>query len=488
MERPPDLFDRVSEWQDLSTFATRPGTGIQLALVRGRRRQGKSFMLRRLVEAAGGFYFQAVEEERSQALASLGSALGQHLQVPGGRLALENWDAALRAVSDLPSQTSPTLVVLDEFPYLLAHSPDLPSVLQRAIDTSRDRGAPLRLVLCGSALSAMAGLLTGSQALRGRASLDVVVRTFDLRTAAGFWGISDPTTAFLVHAVLGGTAGYRDLLPAAAPKRPGDLAKWLAAGPLNPSSALFREDDYLLTEERALSDRALYHSVITAIASGHTSQATIAAALGREQRAVQHPLAALAEAGFVSRTDDALRSRRPIYRLADPIVRFHHVVTRRDLARFEERRTLEAWHDAGPRFAAHVLGPHFEETAREFTFRFAADATVGGRASIVGPAVVNDSSGRTQHEVDVVAIGRDPSGAEVVLSLGEAKHTIAKRTLADLRRLERVRGLVAEKHPSAATAKLLLFSASGFDRNLINDAHRRRDVELIDLDRIYGGD
>ena len=159
MERPPDLFDRVSEWQDLSAFATGPGPGIQLALVRGRRRQGKSFMLRRLAEAAGGFYFQAVEEERSQALASLGSALGEHLEVPGGRLALENWDAAVGALSELPSKTSPTLVVLDEFPYLLAHSPELPSVLQRAIDRSRDGVAPLRLVLCGSALSAMAGLL-----------------------------------------------------------------------------------------------------------------------------------------------------------------------------------------------------------------------------------------------------------------------------------------------------------------------------------------
>jgi AAA+ ATPase superfamily predicted ATPase len=488
MERPSDLFDRVSEWQELSAFATGPGPGIQLALVRGRRRQGKSFMLRRLAEAAGGFYFQAVEEERSQALTSLGSALGEHLEVPGGRLALENWDAAVGALSELPSKTSPTLVVLDEFPYLLAHSPELPSVLQRAIDKSRDGGAPLRVVLCGSALSAMAGLLTGTQALRGRASLDVVVRTFDVRTAAGFWEISDPTTAFLVNAVLGGTPGYRDLLPAAAPKRPSDVAKWLAAGPLNPASALFREDDYLLTEERSLPDRALYHSVITAIAEGHTSQATIAAALGREQRAVQHPLTALEQAGFVSRTDDALRSRRPIYRLADPIVRFHHVVTRRDLARFEERRTVDAWSDAQPRFATHVLGPHFEEIAREFTFRFAAEETVGGRAATVGPAVVNDSAGRTQHEIDVVVLGRDPSGAEIVLSLGEAKHTTAKRTLADLQRLERVRGLVADKRPSAASAKLLLFSASGFDHNLINDAQQRHDVELIDLVRIYGGE
>jgi uncharacterized protein len=256
----------------------------------------------------------------------------------------------------------------------------------------------------------MAGLLTGSQALRGRASVDVVVNTFDFRTAAQYWGIADPTTAFVVHAVLGGTPGYRDLLPPASPTRPTEIAKWLATGPLNPSSALFREDEYLLTEARVLSDRALYHSVITAIAEGSPRQGSIAATLGREQRAVQHPLRALETAGFISRTDDAFRSRRPIYRLTDPIIRFHHVVTRRDLARFEERHTAAAWIDAQPRFSTHILGPHFEEVARSFTQRFASDQTVGGRPASDGPAIVSDAARRMKHEIDVVALGRTPTG------------------------------------------------------------------------------
>jgi len=72
MERPADLFDREAEWSDLADFVHQPGPGIRLALVSGRRRQGKSFLLRRLTEVTGGFYYQAVEEERSQALRSFG--------------------------------------------------------------------------------------------------------------------------------------------------------------------------------------------------------------------------------------------------------------------------------------------------------------------------------------------------------------------------------------------------------------------------------
>jgi hypothetical protein len=484
-----DLFDRQAEWEALSAFASSPGPGIRLGLVRGRRRQGKSYLLRRLAAVAGGsaFYFQAIEGERSRSLSDLGDALGAHLGVPGGRIALGDWGQAISALAGLGKPSSPVLVVLDEFPYLLAEAPELPSTIQRAIDRSRDDGAPVRLVLCGSALSAMAGLLTGTEALRGRAVLDLVVGSFDYRTTAAFWGIDDPATAFTVDAVVGGTPAYRDLIGPAPPRRPADVERWLVGGVLNPASALFREDDYLLSEDRALSNRGLYHAVLASIAQGATTQAGIASVLARPQIAVQHPLRALEETGFVVRAEDALRSRRPIYRIADPIVRFHQVVTRRDLARFEERRAAEAWSDARPRFATHVLGPHFEELARQFTFRYAAASTVGGPVARVAPAVVNDRGARRQHEVDIVALGRDDRGAEVVLAIGEAKHTTARRGLGDLERLESLRALIASRLPSAASARLLLFSAAGFGSALATRAAGRDDVELIDLARLYRG-
>ena len=68
-DRPIDLFDREREWADLSAFVSDPAPGLRLGIVYGRRRQGKSFLLRRLAAATGGFYYQALEHEPAQVLA-----------------------------------------------------------------------------------------------------------------------------------------------------------------------------------------------------------------------------------------------------------------------------------------------------------------------------------------------------------------------------------------------------------------------------------
>jgi hypothetical protein len=341
--------------------------------------------------------------------------------------------------------------------------------------------------LCGSALSVMTGLLAGQRALRGRVATTVRVDPFDFREAASYWGVDGSwPVAVRLHAIVGGTPGYRDLLGLDPPRDIAAIGPWLAAGVCNPASSLFREDDYLLAEERGLTDRALYHSVLSAIAVGNHTETKMAAVLGRDRQALGWPLRVLLDAGFVLRDDDALRQRRPAYRIAEPIVRFHHVVTRRDLARFEERRAGEAWTDAQERFATHVLGPHFEDLARRWTARCASEQTTGGQLARVGATQVNDPAGRSQVEVDVVGISA--GGSTQVGLLGEAKFRTEHVGTGVLERLERARDLLATRVPMAPTVKLVVFSASGFDRALRIAARERGDVELVDLDRLYTGE
>lgn len=207
----------------------------------GRRRLGKSFLLRRLAQAHRGIYHMAVEEEQGPALQRFVDSVGMARGLNRGDLAVRDWEHALRQALSGPEP----LVVIDELPYLLAHaqSASIPSLLQQMVDESRSADQPekKRVILCGSALAVMSELLSGSKPLRGRAELDLLLRPFDYRTVAGYYGIEDPETAFRLYSIVGGVPGYRDLLGARSPQTLSELEELVLETVCNPSHALFTE-------------------------------------------------------------------------------------------------------------------------------------------------------------------------------------------------------------------------------------------------------
>lgn len=499
MEKPPNLYDRDDEWADLIGFVTGAGPPLRLGTVYGRRRFGKSWLLRRLAESAGGVYHLALQEERRPALDRFAAALSRS-QEGSPPLRFDDWSAALGyAAAMLAGRgAGPQALVLDEYPYLRRACPELDSVLQALFDEAAsggpaaERRPPVAVIVCGSAMSVMTGVLSGASPMRGRAALDMPLAAFDYRRARGFWGIEDPVTAFMVDSIVGGAAGYKYLTAAAgAPARPDDVAGWLAAAVLNPSHALFREDEYLLREDPRITAEAPYYSLLQAIAEGKRSQGRIAAAAGRRSGDIVHHLRLMTDAGFVLREDDLLTARRPSYRIADPIVRFHHLVTRRHMALLEDRRAEEVWSGAADAYRSKVAGPHFETVCRRWVNRYASPETLGGPIGAARRLQVNDRSRRRSFELDIAAPTRSEGGEggrEMVLqAIGEAK--AGRMDISRLARLDRIAELSAERKglSTAPGMKRLLFSLEGFDAELSAAARLRPDVELIDPARLYEG-
>lgn len=486
--KPAEVFDRDRDWEVLASFAADRRLP-RLGIVSGRRRQGKSFLLRRLCadDTIQGLYVLSQEQIRQVALEMFADALCRQLDIPGA-VRFPGWNDALRFFFQ---QASGRLLVIDEFPFLLRHSPELPSVIQSAYDDARNDPAapPVRLILCGSALSVMTELLSGQKPLRGRAVLDLSLRPFTYREAREFWEIEDLELAFRVHAVFGGTPGYRDLVETPPPRRIAELPHWLGDQVFQPSGVLLTEADYLLRDDPRITDRALYQSVLTAISRGAGTPSKIGAILGRNDRSLAHPLTVLESGGLVRRGGDVLKQRGGWYTLTDPIVRFNELVLLPRRGEFEEHRGEQAIMAAEPTISAQVLGPHFEALCREWTAWYAASEGLDLPVGAVGSTVINDAQGKTKHEVDVVALaaGEIPGRREARIALiGEAKCTNRPRNMSDLNRLEYLKGRLADQGAQVEAAVLALFSRSGFDRDLIRAAGARRDVMLVGLTRLYG--
>lgn len=487
--KPPDLFGRDTEWADLTGLSTASTPRVRVGVIYGRRRLGKSYLLRRLAREHNGLYHMALEEEDTPALQRFADTLATARGLEPGDLRARDWADALR----IALSGDQDLLIIDELPYLLAHPAGrvIPSAIQSLVDQGRDSAGPNKcVIICGSALAVMANLLSGSQALRGRAQLDLLLRPFDFRTMADFYQIEDSAIAFRMYAVFGGVPGYRDLLGNASPQTSADFEQLILATVGNPSHALFDEPAYLLREDPRVSDRALYFSIINAIAQGARTPSKVAAELHRDVRSLTYALDVLTTSGFVKKDDDVLLQRRPTLRVADPIVRFHDVVITPRRATFEERKAQSAWDGAQSSVRCQIYGPAFEELAREWTARHASEETLGGPIGEVGSTVVNDTTDKSQHEIDVIALAagqRRQSPKPVIRAIGEAKDSDKPRTLSDLTRLERIKGLLLTKGAEAGSTKLILYGRSGFSPDLLEASEARPDLELIDLHRIRYG-
>ncbi|MEU0569857.1 DUF234 domain-containing protein [Nonomuraea sp. NPDC005983] len=487
LPKPGDMFDRTWEWAQLTRFVSDEQPGATLGVVSGRRRQGKTFLLEAMCEATGGFYYAATEAvPQAESLRQLGEAVGQHLGSPG-TIRFADWGEAIDGLLSLGADR-PVPVVLDEFPYLVRGARELPSVIQRALSPRRRERheSRARILLCGSSISFMGGLLMGTAPLRGRASLELIVPTFDFRAAREFWGLDNPRLAALVYFVLGGTPAYKtEFLRGAAPTRVEEFDDWVVDHVLNPASPLFREVRALLAEDPTLTDTGLYHTVLAAVAEGNHTRGAIASRIERKATDISHHLTVLADAGLLTVEPDAFRSNRSAYRITEPLVRFYHAIMRPYFAQFEQvrpGRTERLWAASQPRFRSAVAGPVFEHVCRTWAHDLAAEETLGGLAARVLSGVVHDGAARTQHEVDLVALDADGK----LLSIGEVKwgDTLG---LAHLERMEKIAALLEAggRPPKVIT----LFSGAGFMPALKGAATRSGGrVQLVDLDRLYSGD
>jgi AAA+ ATPase superfamily predicted ATPase len=482
------MFDRDEEWAALRRFIESAQPNATLGVVSGRRRQGKTFLLDAACRASGGFYFAAEQATEAEQLRHLGGALATHLGAPAP-LHLTEWRQALDVLLEI-GRDRPVPVVLDEFPYLVKASPELPSVVQTAFGPLREqrRESRTRLLLCGSAMSFMGGLLAGNAPLRGRAGLELVVHTLDHQLAAQFWGIGDPELAIRVHAIVGGTPAYRrEFVEDDVPAGRDDFDSWVLRTVLNRSSPLFREARYLLVEEPDIRDPGLYHSVLGAVAAGHTLRGGIANYLGRKVTDVGHPLAVLEDAGLLNREADVFRPNQSAFRIAEPLVAFYHAVMRPVWSELERPGSNEAaWRRSQARFTARVLGPHFEQVCRSWAQQWAGSEFFGGYPTQVGSGVVNDADARTTHQVDVAVVGDlEGVGPAPLLSIGEAKWGEVMG-VAHVNRLRRIRDLLTRSRSFRTDHTVLAcYARAGFTDELKAEAAKDSLIRLVSLPMLY---
>lgn len=290
-----------------------------LAVVWGRRRVGKTRLLLEWCAREDGLYTVADQSSPEVQRAYLARALAARL--PGfAEVTYPDWERLLsRLAADAGARGFRGPVVLDELPYLVGSSPELPSVLQRWIDHDAAR-AGLRVAVAGSSQRMMQGLALAPDApLYGRARVLLDIQPLAPRFLAE--AFDDVSGIDLVEhwTAWGGIPRYWEL---AASKR-GPARERVAALVLDPLGPLFSESERLLLEE---SPPALdVRPVLDAIGAGAHRVSEIAGRLGRPATSLAKPLDRLVGMGLIRREtpygEPARGGKRSLYKIDDPFLR-----------------------------------------------------------------------------------------------------------------------------------------------------------------------
>jgi AAA+ ATPase superfamily predicted ATPase len=394
------LVDREDEVERLRAMAA--DEGRSMALVYGRRRIGKTYLLTHAWEDEEVLYFTASatspEINRRALLREASAWSGEELRPEDH----PTWRTVFRAVFGLRGDV-PIVVVLDEFQYLATDDDGLREVaseLNAVWEGRLNRDAGLLLVLSGSAVHALRALESGGSPLFGRLDWRRRLPPFDYFDAGRMvpW---DARSCVETYAAFGGTPKYLDAID-----RDRSLEDNIVDLALSPDGKVRMQVETALEQEEGFRDSSRYRAILASVGLKRRTLGDVAASLGESaDPALRRMVKRLVELEYLEeeKNFEAPRNQAKRYRLADPAQRFYYglvlpnesaIASAGPERVWKERLSEEAW-------LTYVGFEVFEDVARQGYARHADAAGL--------PAV--ESWGRWQGkdrarrdiEVDVVA-------------------------------------------------------------------------------------
>lgn len=405
------LVDRDDERAELRALVSRAQPS--LALLTGRRRVGKTFLLAHTWPSEQFFLFTAArtsaELNRRQLVQDISAWSGDHVRPEDA----PTWRAIFRLLVSVARQRaarSPslrTVMVLDEFQYLADGDAGLAAVASElnAVWESREvagsPGAPLPLlvVLAGSAVHTMEALAGGGSPLYGRFDWTHALQPFTYWHAAELAGFTTMRDRARAYGIFGGTPRY---LAAIDARR--SLAENVTSLLLSPRGEVRTLVETSLDQEDGLRDVSKYRAVLRAVADGCTRRNDIALRTGlSNDHALREKLGTLTALGYLqtranldAKPNDAVR-----YRLADAAFRFFHRFVAPNASILERYPADRVWTESVAPHLDSWMGHEFERIAIQAYDR---------RASALGLPLVPQwgrwegvDRARQSLEIDIVA-------------------------------------------------------------------------------------
>ena len=400
-----EFVDRIKEQKKLEKAIS--SLPIGLTVLYGRRRVGKSTLLRRVVREED-IYFLADRSEASHQREVCAKIISDKIS-DFDKVKYPDWEILLTALSHRVDDSF--CLCLDEFPYLVEQSPELPSVLQKLLD---EKILKYNLLICGSSQNMMYGLVFDKKSpLYGRTKEIVKLTPLKLPYIEEALDV-DGVDAIKEYAVWGGIPRYWELREAC---KTFEDALWHNVFSID--GILYDEPNQLLQYD--MKDIVKASTILSFIASGAHRISEIASRSGEVATNLSRPISKLMELGLIEKEipygADEKNSKKTLYKISEQFLAFYFrfVVPNISFVNLERRKPIEKELQSG---LDEFIGSFWEKTCREAVTGNEIDGRLYGKASRWW-GTVKTHEGFKQMELDVVAESLD--GKSILV--GECKWT-----------------------------------------------------------------
>lgn len=374
---------------------------FQLAVIYGRRRVGKTTLIKEFCKDKPNIFYVAEEYNDKIALENFSDKILTHFDMKAYISSFESWEKAFMYLGK-QSKEERLIVVLDEFPYIVNSNKSIPSLLQNLIDHYL-KDTKLFLIICGSSMSFIEReVLSYKSPLYGRRTAQYIIDPFDFFDSSKFFPKYNLEDCVKAYGILGGIPQYLSKFTDES-----NIQENIKRYILNKSSYLYEEPKNLLKQE--LREPALYNSIIEAIANGSTKLNEIATKVGENTDKCAKYIKTLLELRILRKETPAGEegiSRKSIYRLQDNLFKFWYRFVFDNVSLIEQEMIDHVYGEKIQPELSNYLGAVFEDICTEYLKRKNKKMELPFVFDKIGRWWGNNPIKKREEEIDILAINK----------------------------------------------------------------------------------
>lgn len=439
---------------------------FEFAVLYGRRRVGKTTLIREFMKDKPGIYYISVEGAKKENLYGLSRAFLSQGEMKQTTPEFRDYVALLEYIDSLAMSGERMIIAIDEYPYLAASYPAISSMLQSHIDSCW-KDSNLFLILCGSSMSFMEEQVLGYKSpLYGRRTAQFKIHPFTFFEARRMLEAFTQEQQAVLYGVTGGIPEYLSRIDGKLSMDENIIQLFFEE-----SGRLFEEPVNLMKQE--LKEPMTYHSIIAAIASGASKMNEIATKTGLETSGCSNQIASLIALGIVRRetpVTEPSTSCKTLYRLSDSMYLFWYRFVRPNSSSIIRGVGRQIYEMVVLPQLNDFMGEVFEEICQQYLYLPQIYSTLPFMLGETGRWWGNNPKAKRQEEIDIMSV-TDKSAL-----FGECKWRKEKVDM------EMVHTLMERGELFTYLEKYYyIFSKSGFGDEVIAFAEKNNNLKLIDF-------